>query len=70
MIAHESLLVSERAARDEVQIPGRAAEKQILIVDDNDYIVTALNICSRKTAISRLRAIAVRKHLNPWEKKY
>jgi CheY-like chemotaxis protein len=48
MIAHESLLVSERAARDEVQIPGRAAEKQILIVDDNDYIVTGLEHMLKK----------------------
>jgi CheY-like chemotaxis protein len=48
MVGHESLLVSEKAARDILQTPVHVPEKLILIIDDNDYIVTGLEHMLRK----------------------
>jgi CheY-like chemotaxis protein len=48
MVAHESLLKSEKAGREEVKGTANVPEKQILIVDDNDYIVTGLEHMLRK----------------------
>ncbi len=48
MVAHESLLTSEKTARQEAQTPAHVPDKLILIVDDNDYIVTGLEHMLRK----------------------